>query len=108
MPDRAPAIRHVVLFRFRPGVTWDDPRAVAAEQATAGHPEHIEEIIDWESGRNLSVRPAAYDFALIGTFADQAAVDRYLGHPDHVRGVRLWDEIATWVIADFPGGRTSS
>jgi stress responsive alpha/beta barrel protein len=94
-------MRHVVLFRFRTGVTWADPRAVAAERATADHPRYIKDILGWEFGRNLSSRPIAYDFALIGTFADQAAIDRYLNHPDHLRGVRLWEEIATWVMADF-------
>ncbi|WDO05343.1 Dabb family protein [Streptomyces murinus] len=94
-------IRHTVLFRFRPEVDWSDARARAAEAATAGHPDHIEEILGWEFGRNMTERPVAYDFALIGTFADRGAVDRYLTHPDHVRGVELWREIATWVVADF-------
>lgn len=94
-------IRHVVLFRFRPGVDWSDARARAAEAATASHPDHIEEILDWEFGRNMTERAVAYDFALIGTFADREAIDRYLNHPDHVRGVELWKEIATWVVADF-------
>ncbi|MFJ9646211.1 Dabb family protein (plasmid) [Streptomyces sp. HUAS TT3] len=94
-------IRHTVLFRFKPGIDWSDPRAGAAEAATAGHPDRIEEILGWEYGRNLTDRPVAYDFALIGTFADREAVDRYLIHPDHVRGVGLWREIATWVVADF-------
>jgi hypothetical protein len=98
---RGQFIRHVVMFKFRTGVTWSDPRAVAAERATAGHPQHIGEILGWEFGRNLSSRPVAYDFVLIGTFADHAAVDRYLTHPDHLRGVRLWEAIATWAIADF-------
>jgi len=98
------AIRHVVLFKFRPGVTWADPRAAAAEEATVGHPGQIEEILSWEFGRNLASRAAAYDFALIATFAGQAEVARYLNHPDHLRGVRLWQEIATWVVADFPVG----
>jgi len=101
-------IRHVVMFKFRTGVTWSDPRAVAAERATASHPQHIEEILGWEFGRNLSSRPVAYDFVLIGTFADHAAVDRYLTHPDHLRGVRLWEAIATWVIADFAGATFES
>ncbi|MEV6731335.1 MULTISPECIES: Dabb family protein [unclassified Streptomyces] len=94
-------IRHTVLFRFRPGVDWSDTRAQAAEAAAAGHPEQIEEILGWEFGRNMTERAVAYDFALIGTFADREAIDRYLNHPDHVRGVELWREIATWVVADF-------
>ncbi|MFJ1643384.1 MULTISPECIES: Dabb family protein [unclassified Streptomyces] len=94
-------IRHSVLFRFRPGIDWSDPRARAAEAATASHPAQIKEILGWEFGRNLTERAAGYDFALVGTFGNLEAVDHYLNHPDHVRGVELWREIATWVVADF-------
>jgi hypothetical protein len=95
-------IKHVVLFKFCEGVDWTDPRAVDAEAATADHPRHIPEILGWEYGRNLNDRPQAHDFALVGTFADLDAVSRYLVHPDHRRGVRLWRSIADWVVADFP------
>ncbi|MCX5415807.1 Dabb family protein [Streptomyces sp. NBC_00059] len=95
-------IRHVVLFRFRDGVDWSDPRAVEAEAATAAHPAHIPEILHWEHGRNLNSRAAGYDFGLIGTFADLPAIDRYLSHPDHQAGVAAWQAIATWVVADIP------
>jgi hypothetical protein len=94
-------IRHVVLFRFRDGVDWSDPRAAEAEAATAAHPAHIPEILAWEHGRNLNSRAAGYDFALIGTFADLSAVERYLVHPDHRDGVAKWREIATWVVVDI-------
>ena len=95
-------IRHVVLFRFRDGLDWSDPRAAEAEAATAAHPAHIPEILGWEHGRSLNSRAIGYDFALIGTFADLAAVNRYLDHPDHRAGVDRWRAIATWVVADFP------
>ncbi len=94
-------IRHVVLFKFYQGITWDDPRAVSAEAATRQHPAHIPEILAWECGRNHANRSIAYDFALIGTFRDEMAVDRYLTHPDHLRGVGLWREIADWRVVDF-------
>lgn len=102
IPEHDHAIRHVVLFKFRPGITWTDTRAAIAAQMTADHPKQIKEILSWEFGRNISDRPDAYDFALIGTFAHQAAIVRYLRDPDHIRGIRLWNEIATWVIVDFP------
>jgi hypothetical protein len=95
------SIRHVVLFRFRQGVDWSDPRASAAAQVTADHPRYIPEILNWECGRNLTDRAVACDFALVGTFADRAAVDSYLIDPDHQRGVELWREIATWVVVDY-------
>ncbi|NUS16800.1 MAG: Dabb family protein [Streptomyces sp.] len=94
-------IRHIVLFKFKEGVTWSDPRAEEAEAATKGHPRWIPDIAGWQCGRNISDRPIAHDFALIGDFADQDAVDRYLVHPDHVRGADLWRAIADWSVVDF-------
>jgi hypothetical protein len=99
-------IKHLVLFKFHDGIDWTDARAQQAEQVTRGHPAHIPEILGWEVGRNVSDRSQAYDFALIGTFADQTAVTRYLCHQDHQRGVRMWRDIATWVVADFNGPET--
>ncbi|QKW07734.1 Dabb family protein [Streptomyces sp. NA04227] len=94
-------IRHVVLFKFKDGVTWADPRAKAAEAATREHPRHIPEIGHWQCGRNVAQRAIAHDFALTGDFADRDAVARYLVHPDHVRGVELWRAIADWSVVDF-------
>ncbi|WP_043266811.1 Dabb family protein [Streptomyces sp. CT34] len=95
-------LNHVVLFKFRPGVTWDDPRALQAERASRRHPVHIPEILSWECGRNTTDRDIGYDFAVIGRFSDHQAVESYLSHPDHVQGVELWREIATWAVVDFP------
>jgi len=94
-------IRHLVLFKFKGGITWDDERAPRAEAATAGHPKHIPEILAWECGRNMTPRPVAYDFALVGTFRDREALQRYMVDPDHMIGVNLWKEISTWVVVDY-------
>ncbi|MDV9170878.1 Dabb family protein [Streptomyces sp. W16] len=94
-------IRHIVCFRFRPGVTWADPRAEAAERISRDHPRHIPEILSWTVGRNATPREAAHDFAVVGQFADRAALQRYQTHPDHQRGVRAWSELSTWVVVDL-------
>ncbi|MFG1643792.1 Dabb family protein [Amycolatopsis sp. NPDC049252] len=94
-------ISHIVCFRFKPGVTWDDPRAAEAEKITREHPDHITEIRSWSVGRNTTVRTIAYDFALVGRFHDREALERYMVHPDHRRGVRAWSELSTWVAVDL-------
>ncbi|MFF1453615.1 Dabb family protein [Streptomyces sp. NPDC058274] len=94
-------ISHIVCFRFLPGITWADPRAVAAEAISRAHPEHIPDIVSWSVGRNTTIREAAHDFAVIGQFEDRAALDRYRVHPDHQRGVRAWTELSTWVVVDL-------
>ena len=94
-------ISHIVCFRFRPGVTWDDPRAERAAQISRAHPEQIPEIRSWSAGRNSTSRKVAYDFAVVGTFDDRAALGRYMDHPDHRRGVEAWTELSTWVVVDL-------
>jgi len=93
-------IRHTVLFKFRPGISWEDPRVERAEQITRALPIHIPEIKNWWVGRNIAKRENAYDLVLQGDFADQEALARYLTHPEHQRGVAAWRELATWVVVD--------
>ncbi|WP_234348023.1 Dabb family protein [Streptomyces specialis] len=97
-----------MLFRFRDGVTWSDPRAQEAEKATHGHPREIPEILEWTAGRNSADRENAYDFAVVGLFEDHAALGRYMEHPDHRRGVRLWREISEWVVTDIDLARAAA
>lgn len=101
-------ISHIVCFRFQPGVTWADPRAVAAERISRGHPQHIPEIRSWTVGRNIADRAAAYDFALVGRFDDREGLERYMIHPDHQRGVSAWSELSTWVVVDLDHTRDAA
>ncbi len=93
-------IRHVVLFKFKPGVSWDDPRAQEAERIAAKCGSEIPELREWRVGRNISPREIAYDFLAVGLVDDQAALDRYLVDDFHQQAIRLWREISDWVIAD--------
>ncbi|MEU9332939.1 Dabb family protein [Streptomyces sp. NPDC048290] len=94
-------IRHLVLFKLNEGVSPDDPRVAAAVASFDGLDDRIEELREWELGRNISDRPIAYDFAINSVVEDPAALRRYLEHPDHQAGVALWRAVATWVVADF-------
>ncbi|MGW9115760.1 Dabb family protein [Streptomyces sp. NPDC055663] len=94
-------IRHVVLFKFHDGVDYGDPRFLRAEAEIHDLPNHVPEILQWECGRNVAERNIAYDYAAIGGFEDRDAVEAYLYHPVHVRGVDSWREFSTWVMADF-------
>lgn len=97
-------IRHIVLFKFDDGISWGDPRALAAEKITLEHPRHIPEIAGWQAGRSVAERAEGYDFALIGDFADHTALSGYMTHPHHQRGVTAWRAISTWVVADLDLG----
>lgn len=93
-------IRHYVLFKFRSGVSWDDARAQQAEQTAAKVGGEVPELREWKTGRNISTRPVAYDFIVVGLLDDMDAVERYLVHPFHQEAIRAWREISDWVIAD--------
>jgi hypothetical protein len=94
-------IRHIVLFKFKPGISWDDPRAQEAEQIAAKVGSEVPELHTWQSGRNISDRPIAHDFAVIGLVDDEEALERYLVNPFHQEAIKLWREISDWVIADL-------
>lgn len=77
------ALRHVVLFSFKPTATVDDIRRV--EEAFAALPSKIDAIVDFEWGTNVSIEGKAegYSHCFFVTFGDEAGRAVYLPHPDH-------------------------
>jgi len=65
-------------------------------------PALISEIKIYEVGINIKVSEFAKDMVLISGFEDQAALDRYTAHPEHVRVVKELRKKATkTVVVDF-------
>ncbi|MDD5234413.1 MAG: Dabb family protein [Syntrophales bacterium] len=74
-------LKHIVLMKFKPGTTEDQIRDL--EKGLGGLPAVIPEIKEFTFGRDL--RPErAYDFALVSSFDDFAALGRYRPHPEHM------------------------
>lgn len=94
-------LRHIVIFKFREGVTRDDPRAAEVYALLAQLPGLIPEVRGWEQGHNVSGRDIAYDLALYSTFDDQEALQRYSDHPAHRAVVDRLREICTWHVVDY-------
>lgn len=94
-------IRHIVLFKFRPGITWEDPAALAAERSSRQVGTLVPGLLHWQVGRNVARRDIAYDFAAIGLLPDQEALRSYQEHPFHQESAALWSAISTWVVADL-------
>ncbi len=94
-------IRHIVLFKFKPGYGWDDAEVLAAESASVEVGARVPELVEWRVGRNISDRPIAYDYAVIGLVEDEHALRRYLDHPFHREAVARWRAISDWVVADL-------
>ncbi|QFZ19116.1 Dabb family protein [Saccharothrix syringae] len=93
-------IRHIVLFKFKPGVSWDDDAVLAAEAVARRVGDEVPDLAHWYAGRNVSDRPVAYDFVVIGLLADEDALGRYMTHPFHQDAIARWREISDWVVAD--------
>lgn len=94
-------IRHIVLFRFKNGVSWQDEVARQAELVAQDVGRRVPDLLGWYAGRNISDRPVAYDFVVVGLVADEDALQRYMEHPFHQQAIARWREISDWVIADI-------
>ncbi|MFF5569301.1 Dabb family protein [Streptomyces luteogriseus] len=94
-------IRHAVLFKFKPGVDWDDPRATGAGRTAAQVGGEVPEPREWRYGRNIPTRDIAYDFLVDGLLDDMQAVDRYMVRHFHQQAIRQWKEISEWVVVDI-------
>ena len=83
-------IRHVVLFKFRSGVSADERAEIyAGLDALVGQ---IDGLLSATFGPNVSPEGLGQGFndGFIMDFADAAARDRYLPHPAHqAAGARL-------------------
>jgi hypothetical protein len=76
-------IRHIVLFKFRTGVSADERAEIyAGLNALVGQ---IEGLLSAEFGPNISPEGLGQGFndGFIMDFVDAAARDRYLPHPAH-------------------------
>ncbi len=79
------AIRHVVLFGFKPAADPNVIRQLIDELNAL--PTVIAEIRDWAIKEDVGERDYSTQFALIATFDSMEAVAKYLAHPAHVRVV---------------------
>ena len=93
-------IRHIVLFKLKPGIRREDPRVAAAEEAALQVGSRVASLRSWYAGRNISPRPVAYDFVVIGLVDDDAALEAYMTDPFHLSAIERWREISDWVVAD--------
>jgi len=94
-------LRHIVIFKFREGVTKDDPRVTEVYSRMAQLPGLIPEVRGWEQGYNVSGRDIAYDLALFSSFENQESLQLYSDHPAHRAVVGQLREICTWHIVDY-------
>jgi hypothetical protein len=82
-PQEADGLRHVVVFKYRAGTTDEQIRQVT--EAFRGLQDRIPGIVAFEHGVNDSPegRDLGFTHVYLMTFADAAARDSYLPHPEH-------------------------
>lgn len=95
-------VKHVVLFRWKEGVSPD--HVVAARRALAELPDLIPQIKSYSFGPNLGINPGTYDFAVVAEFdsADDYLV--YRDHPDHKAFIAAYtaDFVSERAAIQFP------
>jgi hypothetical protein len=93
-------IRHVVLFRFKPDTAATDQQGFL--EMLRSLPEKIAEIQSFEAGVDVVRAARSFDLALITSFADLAALDRYVKHEHHQPVVERAKIICEQIVAvDF-------
>jgi hypothetical protein len=93
-------LTHLVLFKFNTDTTEEDIQQLA--EGLGSLPHAIEEIREFRFGTDVIHSERSYDFALISSFDDLDAMQRYQVHPEHQKVVVHVRKIASSVVAvDF-------
>jgi hypothetical protein len=74
-------LRHVVLFRWKPGTTPDDVEAV--RRGLDRLPGLIPELRSYCHGPDLRLGEDTWDYGVVAEFEDGAGWEAYDRHPDH-------------------------
>ena len=77
-------VTHIVIFKWVPGVNSDQLSVFADELTCMAN----ELGVSIQHGPDLAFRDGNGDYALVATFADQAAWRAYQAHPRHQAFVR--------------------
>ena len=92
---------HLVLIKFKPGVTRADPRVHAWEAKFKALKDKCDGIVRFEYGFNFTDRPVAYDIGINMAFDTRDNLVAYGPNPAHQEVVVALREIAEWVICDY-------
>jgi len=77
------ALRHVVMFRFRPETSA--AKVAEIEAAFVGLKTKIDAVqsLEWGTNRSVEGKDQGFTHCFFLTFASEADRDAYLPHPDH-------------------------
>lgn len=95
-------ITHVVLFKFKAETTEAELQLLA--EGLGALPQVIEEIREFRFGADVVRSERSYDLALVSSFDDLDALQRYQVHPEHQKVLAHVKAIASGIVAvDFEG-----
>ena len=78
-------IRHIVLFKFKNGVTSEEKQRLALELANLK--QNIGNVRDLELEMDIGGKHNSYDMALNTLFDSMEEVNAYAVHPAHVKAL---------------------
>lgn len=84
-------IRHVAMFRFKPGITQEQREA--ARDALASNAVHCPTVRAYTVGLDLGRKPANWDMVLVADFDDREGLEAYSNHPHHNKIAKLNDAV---------------
>ncbi len=77
-------LRHIVMMKFK-----DRERVKEISEKVKKMLDDLVPVVDdlkrMEVGINVNTKPAAYDLVLTADFDDEAGLNAYRAHPDHVK-----------------------
>jgi hypothetical protein len=106
--DQDKSVRHVVVFKYKPGAPPDQIQQVT--DAFRGLPKNIPGIIAFEDGINNSPegKNLGFTHVYLVTFESSEARDAYLPHPEHKKFGELLGELGivedAFVVDFTPAG----
>lgn len=90
-------IKHLIFIKFKQNTS--NEQIAELEKALSFLPGCIAEIKEYSFGRDIMGSERSFDFALVSSFEDVAALGRYNEHPEHQKVLSIARNIAERTIA---------
>lgn len=82
------AIRHVVMFRWKDGVSAEHVEATG--RGLAELPALVPSIRRYVFGPDLAINPGNFDYVVVADFDDVLGYTTYRDHPDHKKFIATY------------------
>ncbi len=89
-------IHHVVLLKWKPGVSEETVAAVT--EGFSKLADSIDEIAEYSFGKNMALAGSNFDYALIAKFNSLEEFERYTVHPEHQN---FMDTLTTPIVESY-------